>query len=102
MGNLIKFTCGHCGYSAEVSGGKGYGMNAIVQTMICKNCNELVDILIGLCGRKGKIGDPDYDKDLVGGCPECCGKDLLTWDESKSCPKCQGGMTEGDVTADWD
>ena len=79
MGSWIEFTCENCGYRAEVSGGKDYGMVAVVQTMICRSCGQLVDMqLIGRCGSDGPTGDPDYDKDL-GVCPECRGNDVSVW-----------------------
>lgn len=101
MGSWIEFKCENCSYRAEVSGGKDYGMVAVVQTMICRTCSELVDVLIGQCGREGPSGDPDYDKNL-GICPQCRGEDVAIWRESRPCPKCHGRMIEGQPTAHWD
>ena len=92
---------GIAAYRAEVSGGKDYGMVAVVQTMVCNSCSELVDVLIGRAGTEGPTGDPDYDKDL-GVCPQCRGKDLVVWDKSMPCPKCEGRMTKGQSTSLWD
>jgi hypothetical protein len=39
-------------------------MVAVVQTMVCDSCSELVDVLIGRSGEEGPTGDPDYDKKL--------------------------------------
>ena len=100
MGIQIEFTCQSCGYNAEVSGGKDYGMVAVVQTMVCGSCSELLDVLIGRGGEEGPTGDSDYDKDL-GVCPQCRGKDLVVWEESMGCPKCEGRMNEGQRTL-WD
>ena len=47
MGTTFLFKCNECGYKAELSGGKDSGFVALVQTMTCHNCNELVDVLIG-------------------------------------------------------
>ena len=101
MGSLAQFTCGSCGYQVVVSGGKDYGMVAVVETMICRGCRELVDVLIGARGTEGPTGDPDYDKDL-GCCPECRSKDVVPWDKSRRCPKCNGQVTEGQHTLIWD
>jgi len=101
MGRCFEFTCEKCGYSAEVSGGKDRGMVAVVQTMICNSCNDLVDVLIGQCEDEGPTGEPDYDKDL-GICPKCRGKDVVAWERSGPCPKCDGRMIEGDATVLWD
>ena len=76
-------------------------MVAVVQTMICRSCGQLVDVLIGRCGSEGPTGDPDYDKDL-GVCPACRGSDVSVWQKSRPCPKCDGRMTEGRPTALWD
>jgi hypothetical protein len=47
-----------------VSGGRDVGMVAVVRTMTCNDCKEVVDVLIGRYGESGPIGDPDYDADL--------------------------------------
>jgi hypothetical protein len=64
MGTAYNFTCTECGYSAMVSGGRDVGMVAVVRTMTCNDCKEVVDVLIGRYGESGPIGDPDYDADL--------------------------------------
>ena len=101
MGSLIKLTCKTCDYSVEVSGGIGYGMISMVQTMTCYDCEHLVDVLVGREGQVGYTGDPEYDKDLLT-CPICRGQRLEIWDNTMPCPKCGGLMTEGDVTCLWD
>ena len=101
MGAWIQFTCENCGYRAEVSGGKDFGMVAVVQTMVCHSCNQLVDVLIGRYGTEGPTGDPDYDKGL-GVCSGCHGNDVVAWEETRPCPKCDGRMIEGQTTALWD
>lgn len=73
MGTKYTFDCPDCDYSAIVSDKRDCGMVAIVQTMVCEDCQELVDVLIGCCGKNGPTGDPDYDQDL-GVCPDCQGQ----------------------------
>ncbi len=99
--NLVEFKCKKCGYSAEVSGGKDLGMVAVVQTMTCHRCRELVDVLIGERGVEGPTGCPDYDKNL-GICPKCHGKDVVAWQAPWVCPKCEGRMKRGKVAMLWD
>jgi uncharacterized paraquat-inducible protein A len=102
MGTWSKFDCKKCGYTVNVSGGKDFGMVAVVQTMICNDCKELVDVLIGRCGETGKSGDIEYDKDLDV-CPECRGTNLSTWSAStRSCPRCRQKLNKGQVVAMWD
>jgi len=50
MGTHYLFGCSNCGYTAEVSGGKDCGFFATVRTMLCTDCRELVDVLIGIQG----------------------------------------------------
>ncbi len=64
MGTAYNFTCTKCGYSAKASGGRAVGMVAVVRTMTCNDCKEVVDVLIGRYGENGPTGDPDYDADL--------------------------------------
>jgi hypothetical protein len=76
-------------------------MIAFVQTMICRKCNKLVDVLIGRYGVEGPTGDANYDKDL-GVCPKCRSTAVVPWDESRPCPKCDGRMKKGKPTVYWD
>lgn len=101
MGACYQFTCPGCGYSAEVSGGRGVGMDAVVQTMICQDCRALVDVLIGRHGRDGPTGDVDYDKHL-GACPDCGGRHVVSWKQGEPCPKCSAKMKRGSMTTLWD
>ena len=47
MGTWTALTCEKCDYSTSVSGGKDWGMIHVVQTMICRDCSQLVDVVIG-------------------------------------------------------
>ena len=47
MGGLFEFKCPNCGYQAEVSGGEDCGFFARTETMVCKNCLQVVDVLVG-------------------------------------------------------
>ena len=101
MGTCYRYSCESCGYEAQVSGGRDIGMLAVVRTMFCRGCRELVDVLIGQRGLDGPTGDPDYDKDL-GICPECRRKDLVVWEEGSPCPRCEGNMARGEGSILWD
>ena len=101
MGTKYLFKCNTCDYTAELSGGKDVGMLAMVQTMTCENCNELVDVLIGRYGKEGKTEDAEFNKAL-GICPECKRSDVVQWDDEKPCPKCDGKMIRGEETMLWD
>jgi len=101
MGTLFEFRCNKCDYTAEVSGGKDCGMVAVVRTMVCRNCRELVDVTIGRRGREGLTGDADYDRG-IGICPRCNGAEVTSWGRSRPCPRCDGKMRKGESTVLWD
>ncbi len=101
MGTAYEFVCKGCDYTATVCGGRGVGMEAVLRTMICSHCEELVDVLIGFFGRDGPSGDPEHDKNLDR-CPECNGQELKRWPASRPCPRCGGKMSEGDEIICWD
>lgn len=91
MGTKQTFDCPDCGYSTIVSGGRDYGMVAVVQTMVCGDCQDLVDVLIGREFIDGPTGDPKYDKDL-GVCPDCHGHNVTPWPKEHPCPRCKSIM----------
>jgi hypothetical protein len=45
MGRSYHFECPLCHYQACVSGGADHGVNCSVQTISCRNCRELFDVL---------------------------------------------------------
>jgi len=101
MGQTYIFECNACGYNADVSGGRDSGFEALVQTMTCNNCNELVDVVIGAEGKEGKTQYERLNK-VLGKCPICKGSNVDRWDDEKSCPKCDGKMIRGEMASLWD
>ena len=101
MGTCYRYSCENCGYEAQVSGGRDIGMQAVVRTMFCRGCRELVDVLIGKFGMDGPTGDADSDRDL-GMCPECRGADVVVWVDGNPCPRCKGRMVRGEDFIMWD
>lgn len=103
MGTKVDFICPSCGYTAMVSGGRDVGMEAVVQTMTCEDCQTLVDVLIGRFGEDGPTGDANYDQDL-NLCPQCRGTKVHPWPSQQPCPKCSGSMIEDEngLTIAWD
>lgn len=103
MGQLFEFKCTDCGYTATVSGGLDYGRFAVVRTMICQSCREIVDVQVGVYGQVGaRSGDPKLDAEM-NRCPACQRQNVLPWKESDSCPKCGGDMAAGeDAVVCWD
>ena len=44
MGRTYHFECSHCHYRAKVSGGADSGVHCEVQTVVCRDCRELLDV----------------------------------------------------------
>jgi len=102
MGAKYEFKCGGCGHRAEVSGGKDIGMMAVVQTMTCHDCKDLVDVLIGQYGEEGAADNHELNKRL-GSCPQCEGTKVVPWDEARQCPRCASQMVPDELTITmWD
>jgi uncharacterized paraquat-inducible protein A len=91
MGTKYGFQCPKCGYKAIVSGGRDYGFVAVIRTMICVDCNDLVDVVIGREGNDGPTGNVEYDKNL-NSCPKCRGLNVYSWSAKRSCPRCKEKM----------
>jgi len=96
MGTHYQFDCPTCSHEAMVSGGRDCGMVAVTMTMVCRDCRDLVDVLIGAHDREGPTGDPDYDKNLDI-CPECGGRNLIPWSDKHQCPRCGSTMEKDDI-----
>lgn len=91
MGTGYSFKCPNCDYSTCVSGGVDAGMIAVVETMVCEDCREVVNVLVGRCGKVGPTGDPEYDRDL-NICPICRNRNLRPWDSEYTCSRCHTKM----------
>ena len=103
MGARYSFRCEACGHSAEVSGGKDAGMIAEVETMTCADCQELVDVLTATAPMDSAFGrERPLLKERRLRCPECHGRRVTPWPESRPCPKCGGRMEPGDLVMLWD
>ena len=103
MGTSCDFACKACGYTAHVCGGHDVGFVAVIHTMTCRDCRELIDVLTGRQGVVGPTGDPDYDEDL-GRCPRCMGRNVTEWTAPGPCPRCGESVNqaEGGEIIMWD
>jgi hypothetical protein len=45
MGRTFQFECPHCQYRTAVSGGSDRGVSCAVQTILCRDCHHLFDVL---------------------------------------------------------
>lgn len=95
MGAIYTFKCPKCGLSFQSSPGRDFGFEAVIDPMICENCNQLVDVLVGRRGKIGPTGDREYDKDL-NVCPSCRETNLKIWPDHHPCLKCGTNMEMSD------
>jgi predicted SprT family Zn-dependent metalloprotease len=51
METSFTYKCNKCSYEVLTSGKLDSGMLAVVDTYICKACNEIVDVCIGEHGK---------------------------------------------------
>ena len=48
MGRTYLFECEKCGYRVKVAGGAAEGLEFTVQTILCYQCRELLDVVTSL------------------------------------------------------
>ena len=103
MGSKYTFVCPKCSATQYSSEGRDYGFVAVIQPMICDDCDELVQVLIGKMGNVGPSGDPEFDINL-NTCSECKGKNLRIWPSDHPCLNCGTSMEISDhgPIVDWD
>jgi predicted RNA-binding Zn-ribbon protein involved in translation (DUF1610 family) len=93
MGRTYHFECPQCQYRAKVSGGADSGIHCEVQTVLCQDCRELLDVYTRLrrddlsVGRPPKF--PGFSRPEVPPVilADGTGKRRLVWEKFKlSCP----------------
>ena len=106
MGTSYTFHCSDCGYRFESTGKTSSGMQYVVRPYICKDCNILTDVCVGMYGesflkeefnKSNKKLFSTYMKenmDTFFKCEECNGENLVDWDSKDGdCPKCNGSLS---------
>ena len=86
MATYKQYQCKQCGYTVEANP-KGHDliMAGEVYTYLCKECQEIVDVLTSPFGKKAEKIQ----------CPECGSEKLELWNPIKGkCPKCGGKFEE--------
>lgn len=48
MGKTYLHECDKCGYRCKVAGGRAEGRDLLVQTICCKDCRALYDVVVAL------------------------------------------------------
>jgi len=100
MGQAYEFKCSNCEYSVTTSGKLDWGFLAVVNTYVCSDCKEVVDVQVG---EYGKVIQPEdlneEQKKEFYRCPECRGKNIILWDSLKYlCPICGGKMIKDEFS----
>ena len=84
-----KYRCQSCGYETDVY--EGYGQfQQHITAMTCPDCHTVQNIVVG-----GVIADvaPSFRSEAGRLCLRCGGDNIRIWD-MRTCPQCQGEMTD--------
>ena len=103
MGTSYDHVCGDCGYKAHVCGERSVGFVAVLETMTCNDCKDLVDVLVDIRMCRGTGVDPEIEEER-GRCPKCKSDAVSPCVVPMPCPKCGGLVARdenGGVTC-WD
>jgi hypothetical protein len=104
LGTTLAFHCERCGYQAQVSGGGDAGLSAITQTVSCRRCRQLSDILVEWVEGMPRPSHEPFPprQDRLGCCRHCGSRAVDPWTSGGPCPRCGGRMHEGDEVCLWD
>ncbi len=100
MGFCFEYQCTNpaCGFASTVSGGKDFGFCGEVETMVCLDCKELLDVLVA-----EPAATPSGLKLVERKCDECGGKNLKKFHSGKTrCPKCGFRLKKSEDFNLWD
>jgi len=115
MGRTYYFECSYCHYRAKISGGTDSGVHCEVQTIVCRDCRELLDVFtkvrrragareaIKFPGffrpeippvilRDGKSGARLVWQEFILACPVVSKHAVEAWNDPGRCPRCGNFM----------
>lgn len=93
MGKRVRFRCS-CGYRQDVSGGPDAGMWVSTQTIVCKQCRKLFDVIVG------HTTSPDP---VPIQCPKDVAHEVAEWSAGDPCPRCGKALVDaGELIILWD
>lgn len=98
MGTVYQYTCDQCSFETEVSGGFDVGMVSATQTISCRECGQLYDVVVG---DSQKTRSEDVTR-MPLRCPESKQHNVVPWTHPGPCPNCGATMTQGDMIILWD
>lgn len=64
MGKTFKYYCPKCHYEVYTSGELASGFFVVVEPFICKDCNELTDVAVGIIGQKMRKDELPKDEEI--------------------------------------
>lgn len=110
VGKTYQIECPHCQYRAKVSGGADAGLNCEVQTIVCRDCRELMDVYVRIRRRAGDALPPKFPgffrpeippailrdgkvgklvwKKFIPACPVDAKHRIEEWRDPGRCPRC--------------
>lgn len=99
MACIYNFMCLSCGYFADVSGRNDTSYLCDTQTVYCRTCRRLTDIIIEyhLPDSYTQKERADYSDDYLNRCFGCNGKDFVNWSSGDPCPICGGTMKKSET-----
>ena len=116
MPRIYIFRCERCEYSARIAGGEAEGYHATTQTIHCKNCRELRDVIVrervpepplpplkkllpepATPSNTLKFGQPPRTRWTTRppACPVAATHEVTPWNKPGRCPHC-GSFMEPD------
>jgi hypothetical protein len=102
MGVWRDFRCPSCDYATHVSGGPDMGMSCATQTILCKQCEVIGDVVVQRW-EHGQFPAEDIDRDdALLECPADASHDVVTWSRGGPCPRCGAAMEQGHERVMWD
>jgi len=126
MGRTYQFECPVCHYHVKVSGGADSGIHCEVQTVVCRDCRELLDVFTKVRRRANAVEkikfpaffrpeippvilfDSSTQRRLVWqtfklACPVEASHFVEEWNDPGRCPQCGNFMEKnGFPTKNWD
>ena len=110
MGKTYLYECPMCQYSAQISGGADGGLHCEIQTVVCRDCRDLLDVFTKVRrrdGEKEKIKFPGFFrpeippamlrdsklarlvwKNFAPACPVNAKHSVEPWNNPGRCPRC--------------
>jgi hypothetical protein len=128
MGRTFHFECPQCHYRAKISGGSDSGVHCEIQTVVCRDCRELLDVFTKARRRKEEknsraVKFPGFYRPEIPpvilrngsvlqglvwqkyrlACPVAPKHQVEAWNAPGRCPRCGNFMEkEGMPTKIWD